>query len=182
MNSRGFRRVGITGISLQPSVFRLHAAHIDFNLSLLKCTINQYSNKSSFILEKCTFQLSGYELLVLSMLPEGQLSACDLGPPVGDTFVTKASVDTSQLMYSTQNIVCCIGAYMLLIQNSILNRFSNCLLYISQTNVMVHYINLLTYIYCYIVPLASNNSTAKASGPFVFITAMMQLYTMHCAQ
>lgn len=34
--------------------------------SLLKCTINQYSNKSSFMLEKCTFQLSGLGVLVAS--------------------------------------------------------------------------------------------------------------------
>ena len=62
----------------QPSVFQLHAAFIDFSPSLLKCTINQYSNKSSFILEKCSFQLSGHEVLVWSMRPERQCSACDL--------------------------------------------------------------------------------------------------------
>ncbi len=62
-----FRRVGITGIRLQLSVFRLHVALIDFSPSLLKCIINQYSNKSSFILEKCSFQLSGHEVLVSSV-------------------------------------------------------------------------------------------------------------------
>lgn len=63
VSSGVFRRVGITGISLQPTVFRLHVALIDFSPSLLKCTINQYSNKSSFILEKCCFQLSGHGVL-----------------------------------------------------------------------------------------------------------------------
>lgn len=66
VSSGMFRRVGVTDITLQPSVFRLHVALIDFSPSLLKCTINQYSNKSSFILEKCSFQLSGHEVLVLS--------------------------------------------------------------------------------------------------------------------
>lgn len=53
----------------QASVFRLHAALIDLSPSLLKCTINQYSNKSSFILEKCSFQPSGHGVLVVSMRP-----------------------------------------------------------------------------------------------------------------
>lgn len=76
-----FRRVRITGISLQPSVFRLHVALIDFSPSLLKCTINQYSNKSSFILEKCSFQPSGQEVLVLSVWSrERHWSAFGLGP------------------------------------------------------------------------------------------------------
>lgn len=69
------RRVGITGISLQPSVFRLHVVLIDFSPSLSKCTINQYSNKSSFILEKYSFQLSGHEVLVLSMWSRGRHKA-----------------------------------------------------------------------------------------------------------
>ena len=76
-----FRRVGITGISLQPAVFRLHVALIDFSPSLLKCTIDQYSNKSSFILEKCSFQLSGHEVLALSMWPrERHRPVFGLGP------------------------------------------------------------------------------------------------------
>lgn len=75
VSSGVFRRVRIAGISLQPSVFRLHVALIDFSPSLLKCTVNQYSNKSSFILEKCSFQPSGQEVLVLSVW-----SAFGLGP------------------------------------------------------------------------------------------------------
>lgn len=67
VSSGVLRRVGITGITPQPSVFRLHVALIDFSPSLLRCTINQYSNKSSFILEKCSFQLSRHEVLVSSM-------------------------------------------------------------------------------------------------------------------
>lgn len=46
---------------------RLHVVLIDCCPLLLKCIINQYSNKSSFILEKCSFQLSGQEVLLLSM-------------------------------------------------------------------------------------------------------------------
>lgn len=52
---------------LSPSVLRLRVAYIDFCPLLQKCTINQYSNKSSFILEKCSFQLSGHEVWVLSV-------------------------------------------------------------------------------------------------------------------
>lgn len=81
VSSGVFRRVGITGITLKPSVSRLHVALIDFSPSLLKCTINQYSNKSSFILEKCSFQLSGHEVLVLSVWSgEWRWSASGLGP------------------------------------------------------------------------------------------------------
>lgn len=80
VSSGVFRSVGITGISHQASVFRLHVVHIDFSPSLLKCTINQYSNKSSFILEKCSFQLSGHEVLVLSLWPGRQRSAVGLRP------------------------------------------------------------------------------------------------------
>lgn len=75
LSSGVFRSVGITGISLQASVSRLHAAFIDFTPLLLKCTINQYSNKSSFILEKCSFQLSGHGAVVLSGRPWRQRSA-----------------------------------------------------------------------------------------------------------
>lgn len=85
-----FRRVGITGISLQPSVFGLHAALIDFSPSLLKCAINQYCNKSSFIFEKCSFQLSGHEVLPLSMQLEAETSlhlASSLICPTTDTWL-----------------------------------------------------------------------------------------------
>lgn len=60
---------------------RLHVALIDFSPSLQKCAINQYSNKSSFILEKCSFQLTGHKVLVLSVWARKRLrSVFGLGP------------------------------------------------------------------------------------------------------
>lgn len=53
---------------LSPSVLRLHVANIDFCPLLQKYTTNQYSNKSSFRLEKCSFQASGHKVWVLSGL------------------------------------------------------------------------------------------------------------------
>lgn len=53
----GCSRVSVSHASiLQPAVFRLHVVLIDFSPSPLKCTIDQYSNKSSFRPEKCSFQ------------------------------------------------------------------------------------------------------------------------------
>lgn len=99
--------VGITSISHQASVFRLHVVYIDFSLLLLKCTINQYSNKSSFILEKCSFQLSGHNVPALSLWPGKQRPALGLGPHLPYTWYhsgswqNKAHTAPYNVQYST---------------------------------------------------------------------------------
>lgn len=82
---------------LSLSVLRLHVAYIDFCPPLQKCTINQYSNKSSFLLEKRSFQLSGHEVWVLSVL---HLTLGLICPTTG-TWASSASV-TGGLTLSAQ--------------------------------------------------------------------------------
>lgn len=82
-----------------PSVWRLHVAYIDFCPMLQKCTINQYSNKSSFRLEKCSFQASGHKVWVLSGLHLTLGFIC----PTTETWASSASV--THILHS-KNIHC----------------------------------------------------------------------------
>lgn len=112
--------VGITDISHQASVFRLHVVYIDFSPSLLESTINQYSNKSSFILEKCRFQPGGLKVLVLAVCPERQRSAwvSGLTCPTPDTTLDHDRMKAHTLKYNVrsstpQHMNCTLNACMM---------------------------------------------------------------------